>query len=70
MILGAFALLAALTACGAPRTTATPVPAPVPVSPEAIADGAPSSPALPPVPLVTGRLAPRVVYPSANAVIQ
>ena len=64
------AALCALVACGAPRTVVTTEPAPVPASPEAVADGAPSSPALPPVPLVTGRLAPRVVYPSANAVIQ
>ena len=60
----------ALAACGAPRPPATPAPKPAPPSPEEVANGAPSSPVLPPVPLVTGPLAPRVVYPTANAMIQ
>ncbi|HEX8850678.1 MAG TPA: N-acetylmuramoyl-L-alanine amidase [Gemmatimonadaceae bacterium] len=47
-----------------------PAPEPATPSPEAVANGAPSSPVLPPVPLVAGPLAPRVVYPTANAVIQ
>lgn len=48
----------------------SPAPASIAPTPEALAAGAPSSPALPPVPLVTGPLAPRVVYPTANALIQ
>src|SRR6476661_708251 len=56
---------------GSLQPIATP-PSPVsaPPTPEALAAGAPSSPALPPVPRVTGPLAPRVVYPSSNALIQ
>src|SRR3954471_7637290 len=61
-----------LAACGGGLTPMPPAPSPVSVAPtpQALAAGAPSSPVLPPVPLVTGPLAPRVVYPSPNAVIQ
>lgn len=61
-----------LAGCGGSlRPIATsPTPAPTTPTPEALAAGALSSPALPPVPLVTGPLAPRVVYPAANALIQ
>ena len=61
-----------LAACGGPRAATSPAPAPAPSSPspEELAAGAPSSPALPPVPLVAGPLAPRVVYPTTNAIIQ
>jgi N-acetylmuramoyl-L-alanine amidase len=48
----------------------SPAPASASPTPEALAAGAPSSPALPPVPLITGPLAPKVVYPTANALIQ
>ena len=44
-------------------TPPAPSTAPTPV-------GAATAPALPPIPLVSGPLAPRVVYPSANAIIQ
>src|SRR6478672_4403818 len=58
--------------CGGSLQPITTPPSPVsaPPTPEALAAGAPSSPALPPVPRVTGPLAPRVVYPSSNALIQ
>lgn len=61
-----------LAGCGGSlRPIATsPTPASTTPTPEALAAGALSSPALPPVPLVTGPLAPRVVYPAANALIQ
>ena len=56
---------------GSLRPIATaPAPASSAPGPEALAAGAPSSTALPPVPLVTGPLAPRVVYPTANSLIQ
>ena len=60
-----------LVGCGAPLTPISTTPAPVPAapSPEALAAGALSSPIIRPVPLVTGPLAPRVVYPTANALI-
>ena len=61
-----------LVGCGGslqPLST-SPAPASAPPTAEALAAGALSSPALPPVPLVTGPLAPRVVYPTANALIQ
>lgn len=60
-----------LAACGAPLTPLATAPSPAPaLSPEALAAGARSSPALPAVPLVTGPLVARVVYPTANALIQ
>ena len=61
-----------LVACGGGLTPIPPSPSPVRTAPtpEELAGGAPSSPVLPPVPLVTGPLAPRVVYPSLNALIQ
>ena len=51
----------ALGAACTPRASTAPSPTPVP-------DG--GAPNLPPVPLVTGALEPRVVYPVANALIQ
>lgn len=61
-----------LVACGRALTPIANPPAPMSAAPsaDALAAGAPSSPVLPPVPLVTGPLAPRVVYPTANALIQ
>lgn len=61
-----------LVGCGGSLQPIATSPGPVSgaPTPEALAAGAPSSPALPPVPLVTGPLAPRVVYPTANALIQ
>lgn len=61
-----------LAACAGPLPPLSnpPVPANASPSPEALAAGAASSPVLPPVPLVTGPLAPRVVYPTTNALIQ
>ena len=68
------AALAVLVACTPRAPASAPVPSPAPAAsaptPEALANGAPSSPVLPPVPLVTGALAPKVVYPTPNAVIQ
>lgn len=60
-----------VVACGRPLTpiSSSTAPAPAAPSPEALAAGAPSSPVIPPVPLVTGALVPRVVYPRANAMI-
>src|SRR5262245_15741795 len=61
-------------ACAPPRapgpvsrpTPTTPTPTPIPVEGERrITAAAP----LPPIPLVEGSLAPRVVFPAANAVI-
>ena len=61
-----------LVGCGGSLQPIATSPGPVSSAPtpEALAAGAPSSPALPPVPLVTGPLAPKVVYPTANALIQ
>ena len=72
MRLTSIAVVLFLTACGSGLTPMPPSPSPAPAAPtpEALAAGAPSSPVLPPVPLVTGPLAPRVVYPSPNAIIQ
>ncbi|MFL5562585.1 MAG: N-acetylmuramoyl-L-alanine amidase [Gemmatimonadaceae bacterium] len=72
MRLTSIAAMLLLAACGSGLTPMPPAAAPVPSkpTPEALAAGAPSSPVLPPVPLMTGALAPRVVYPSPNAVIQ
>ena len=61
-----------LVGCGGSLQPIATSSAPVPAAPtpEALAAGAPSSPSLPPVPLVAGPLTPRVVYPTTNALIQ
>ena len=62
-----------LVACGAPLTPLATAPSPAPgpsPSPEALAAGALSSPSVPAVPLISGPLMPRVVYPTATALIQ
>jgi N-acetylmuramoyl-L-alanine amidase len=74
MRLTSTAAMLLLVACGGGLTPMPPSPSPSPrrttPTPEALAAGAASSPVLPPVPLVTGALAPRVVYPAPNALIQ
>ena len=71
MRLTSIAAVLILIGCGAPLTPIATAPPPLAApSPDALAAGASSSPALPAVPLVTGPLAPRVVYPTANAIIQ
>ena len=67
-----FGLALIAVACAGPRTPAptSPVPAAQPPTPQALAAGAPSSPVLPPVPLVIGPLVLKVVYPTSNALIQ
>jgi N-acetylmuramoyl-L-alanine amidase len=72
MRLSSTAAVLLLVACGGGLTPIPPSPSPVRTAPtpEELAGGAPSSPVLPPVPLITGPLAPRVVYPSPNALIQ
>jgi N-acetylmuramoyl-L-alanine amidase len=72
MRLTSTAAMLLLVACGGGLTPMPPSPAPIRTAPtpDALAAGAPSSPVLPPVPLVTGTLAPRVVYPAPNALIQ
>lgn len=69
MRLTSIAALALTAGCGGALPPLS-APRPMAPSPEALAAGAPSSPMLPPVPLVTGPLAPRVTYPVANAVLQ
>lgn len=65
----------AFTACG-PRTATAPIPAPIPpaVTPPArVVERAPvpePNPALPAIPLVTGRLDIKVVYPPSGHLIQ
>ena len=75
MRLTSIGALLLVVGCGGSLQPISSTPAPAPgaaraPSPEALAAGAPSSLALPPVPLVTGPLTPRVVYPTANALIQ
>lgn len=59
----------AVAACTPPAARTAPAPAAYP-TPAELARGAKSSPLLPPVPVVAGALAPRVVYPVANALIR
>jgi N-acetylmuramoyl-L-alanine amidase len=64
-------ILVAASAAACARATAPTLPDPVlSPTPEQLARGARSSPKLPPVPPVTGPLAPRVVYPAANALLR
>src|SRR5690349_2988882 len=75
MRLTSIGALLLLVGCGGSLQPISSSPSPAPAgsrapTPAALAAGAPSSPALPPVPLVTGPLAPKVVYPTANALIQ
>jgi N-acetylmuramoyl-L-alanine amidase len=53
------AIAVVTSACTPPAPSTAPVPV-----------GVATAPALPPIPLVSGPLAPRVVYPSTNAIIQ
>ncbi|HEX6964616.1 MAG TPA: N-acetylmuramoyl-L-alanine amidase [Gemmatimonadaceae bacterium] len=64
-----FLLLAPLAACAGSAHRATPASPPSPAQPTTPNQGAHATPALPPVPLVDGPLAPKVVYPTAGAVI-
>lgn len=64
-------LLAVLVACGQPTPTVAPTPAPVPAPRDtATPRAAEPTPSLPPIPLVEGPLAIKVVYPAPQHLIE
>ncbi len=71
------AAVLAITACG-PRASTAPIPAPIPTpvtppAPPPVVEKAPvpePNPALPPIPLVTGPLEIKIVYPPSGHLIQ